>query len=108
MIGKESVTPVDPSSSIVSPWSSYISGEKVCHVNMEHHLCFYFTPFDWFSTRPPTIQLVPHVCIHTIYYICLKNVSIHSDEDINTLATIIHSIEILGPITQSRAQQLNY
>jgi hypothetical protein len=23
------------------------------------------------------------------------------DEDINTLATILHSIEILGPITQS-------
>jgi hypothetical protein len=30
------------------------------------------------------------------------------DEDINTSATIIHSIEILGPITQSRAQQLNH
>jgi hypothetical protein len=30
------------------------------------------------------------------------------DEDINTLATIIPSIEILGPITQSRAQQLNH
>jgi hypothetical protein len=29
-----------------------------------------------------------------------------SNEDINTLATIIPSIEILGPITQSRAQQL--
>jgi hypothetical protein len=27
------------------------------------------------------------------------------DEDINTSATIIPSIEILGPITQSRAQQ---
>jgi hypothetical protein len=26
------------------------------------------------------------------------------DEDINTLATIISSIEILGPITRSRAQ----
>jgi hypothetical protein len=26
------------------------------------------------------------------------------DEDINTLATIIPSIEILGPITQSQAQ----
>jgi hypothetical protein len=26
------------------------------------------------------------------------------DEDINTLATIIPSVEILGPITQSRAQ----
>jgi hypothetical protein len=31
-----------------------------------------------------------------------------SDEDINTLATIIPSIEILGPITRSRAQQLNH
>jgi hypothetical protein len=30
------------------------------------------------------------------------------DEDINTLATIIASIEILGPITRSRAQQLNH
>jgi DNA repair exonuclease SbcCD nuclease subunit len=30
------------------------------------------------------------------------------DEDINTLATIIPSVEILGPITQSRAQQLNH
>jgi hypothetical protein len=30
------------------------------------------------------------------------------DEDINTLATIIPSIDILGPITRSRAQQLNH
>jgi hypothetical protein len=30
------------------------------------------------------------------------------DEGINTLATIIPSIEILGPITRSRAQQLNH
>jgi hypothetical protein len=30
------------------------------------------------------------------------------DEDINTLATIIPSIEIIGPITRSRAQQLNH
>jgi hypothetical protein len=30
------------------------------------------------------------------------------DEDINTSATIIPSIEILGPITRSRAQQLNH
>jgi hypothetical protein len=30
------------------------------------------------------------------------------DEGINTLATIILSIEIVGPITQSRAQQLNH
>jgi hypothetical protein len=30
------------------------------------------------------------------------------DEDINTSATIIPSIEILGPITGSRAQQLNH
>jgi hypothetical protein len=28
------------------------------------------------------------------------------DEDINTSATIIHSVEILNPITRSRAQQL--
>jgi hypothetical protein len=30
------------------------------------------------------------------------------DEYINTLDTIISSVEILGPITQSRAQQLNH
>jgi hypothetical protein len=30
------------------------------------------------------------------------------DENINTSATIIPSIEILGPITRSRAQQLNH
>jgi hypothetical protein len=30
------------------------------------------------------------------------------DEDINTSATIIPSIEILGPITRSQAQQLNH
>jgi hypothetical protein len=30
--------------------------------------------------------------------------STHIDEDINTLTTIIPSIEILGPITRSRAQ----
>jgi hypothetical protein len=30
------------------------------------------------------------------------------DEDINTSATIIPFIEILGPITRSRAQQLNH
>jgi hypothetical protein len=30
------------------------------------------------------------------------------DEDINTSATIIPSIEILGPITRSRAEQLNH
>jgi hypothetical protein len=30
------------------------------------------------------------------------------DEDINTLATIIPSVEILGPIIRSRAQQLNH
>jgi hypothetical protein len=30
------------------------------------------------------------------------------DEDINTSATIIPSIDILGPITRSRAQQLNH
>jgi hypothetical protein len=33
---------------------------------------------------------------------------VQPDEDINTLATIIPSIEILGPITRSRAQQLNH
>jgi hypothetical protein len=31
-----------------------------------------------------------------------------ADEDINTLATIIPSIEVLDPITRSRAQQLNH
>jgi hypothetical protein len=31
-----------------------------------------------------------------------------SDEDINTSATTIPSVEILGPITRSRAQQLNH
>jgi hypothetical protein len=31
-----------------------------------------------------------------------------TEEDINTLATIIPSVEIVGPITQSRAQQLNH
>jgi hypothetical protein len=31
-----------------------------------------------------------------------------TDEDINTLATIIPFVEILGPITRSRAQQLNH
>jgi hypothetical protein len=30
------------------------------------------------------------------------------DEDINTLATIIPSVEMLGPITRSQAQQLNH
>jgi hypothetical protein len=30
------------------------------------------------------------------------------DVDINTLATIIPSVEIVGPITRSRAQQLNH
>jgi hypothetical protein len=30
------------------------------------------------------------------------------DEDINTSTTIIPSIEILGPITRSRAQQLDH
>jgi hypothetical protein len=30
------------------------------------------------------------------------------DEDINTSATITPSVEILGPITRSRAQQLNH
>jgi hypothetical protein len=31
-----------------------------------------------------------------------------SDEYINTLATMIPSVEIVGPITRSRAQQLNH
>jgi hypothetical protein len=30
------------------------------------------------------------------------------DEDINTSVTIIPSVEIIGPITRSRARQLNY
>jgi hypothetical protein len=33
---------------------------------------------------------------------------VSSDEDINTSATIIPSVEILGPITRSQAQQLNH
>jgi hypothetical protein len=40
--------------------------------------------------------------------ICMGNIKVNDDEDINTLATIIPSIEILGPITRSRAQQLNH
>jgi hypothetical protein len=32
----------------------------------------------------------------------------NTDEDINTSATIILFVEILGPITRSRAQQLNH
>jgi hypothetical protein len=36
---------------------------------------------------------------------CLDTVA---DEDINTSATIIPSVGILGPITRSRAQQLNH
>jgi hypothetical protein len=31
-----------------------------------------------------------------------------NDEDINTSATIIPSVEIVGSITPSRAQQLNH
>jgi hypothetical protein len=34
--------------------------------------------------------------------------SAETDEDINTSATIIPSIEIVGPITRSREQQLNH
>jgi hypothetical protein len=34
--------------------------------------------------------------------------SMGDDEYINTLPTIIPSVEILGPITQSQAQQLNH
>jgi hypothetical protein len=40
-----------------------------------------------------------------------RTMSIQEGEDdggINTLATIIPSVEILGPITRSRSQQLNY
>jgi hypothetical protein len=38
----------------------------------------------------------------------LRRGTMSIDEDINTSATIIPSIEILGPITQSRAQQINH
>jgi hypothetical protein len=39
----------------------------------------------------------------------LKNLGpMTHNEDINTLDTIIPSVEILGPITRSRAQQLNH
>jgi hypothetical protein len=34
--------------------------------------------------------------------------AVSGDQDINTSATIIPSIEIHGPITRSRAQQLNH
>jgi hypothetical protein len=37
-----------------------------------------------------------------------KSLSCLPDEDINTSATIIPSVEILDPITRSRAQQLNH
>jgi hypothetical protein len=37
----------------------------------------------------------------------LRRDTMSIDEDINTSAIIISSIEILGPITRSRAQQLN-
>jgi hypothetical protein len=43
-----------------------------------------------------------HSCITTPFHVALF------DEDINTSATIIPSIEILSPITRSRAQQLNH
>jgi hypothetical protein len=38
----------------------------------------------------------------------LSSFHTHSDEDINTSATIISSVEIVGSITWSRAQQLNH
>jgi hypothetical protein len=49
----------------------------------------------------------------TFIEMCLKLsdlTTVHDtfDEDINTSATIIPSVEILGPITRSRAQQLNH
>jgi hypothetical protein len=44
-------------------------------------------PFPWF--------------VHISFYVS-------HDEDINTSATIIPLVEILDPITQSRAQQLNH
>jgi hypothetical protein len=37
-----------------------------------------------------------------------KVTAIGVDEDINTSATIIPSVKIVGPITRSRAQQLNH
>jgi hypothetical protein len=44
-----------------------------------------------------------------IAHIVVKsNTTTQGDEDINTSATIIPSVEILGPITRSRAQQLNH
>jgi hypothetical protein len=39
---------------------------------------------------------------------CIVSVISSGDEDINTLATIIASVEILDPITRSWAQQLNH
>jgi hypothetical protein len=48
-------------------------------------------------------------CHHALHPLCQCGVPAgKGDEDINTLATIIPSVAILGPITQSRAQQLNH
>jgi hypothetical protein len=51
------------------------------------------------------------ICIlHALLYwqIFIRAKSGCYDEDINTSATIIPSVDILGPITRSRAQQLNH
>jgi hypothetical protein len=50
------------------------------------------------------------VFIYLFVYDCFQSISLGADddEDINTLTTIIPSIEIVGPITQSRAQHLNH
>jgi hypothetical protein len=45
--------------------------------------------------------------IFTLCHVCAFTCR-SCDEDINTSATIIPSIEILGPITRSWAQQLNH
>jgi hypothetical protein len=43
-----------------------------------------------------------------VVVMCSTRTAMVGDEDINTLATIIPFVEILGPITRSRAQQLNH
>jgi hypothetical protein len=53
-------------------------------------------------------------CRTTLHHSCnfwnvaALDIAIDRDEDINTSATIISSVETLGPITRSQAQQLNH
>jgi hypothetical protein len=59
---------------------------------------------DFVLSRPVEF---PTVVTHKSLIVSSR-ITDHRDEDINTLATIIPSIDILGPITCSRAQQLNH